>query len=71
MRVPAWAFDERFLVHRLRATSLAGTAGGILAMLLFARHFYADHVWSWELLSIGLTMAVVKWTLMFWYRATN
>jgi hypothetical protein len=71
MRVLAWAFDERFLVHRLRATSIAGIAGGALAMLLFAWHFYADHVWSWELLSIGLTMAAVKWILMLWYRFTN
>lgn len=60
--------DERFLMHRLRSTSIGGIAGGILAMGLFAYRFYHDHVWSWELLSIGLTMAAVKWGLMLWFR---
>ena len=71
MRFLAWAFDERFLTHRLRSTSIAGVAGGTLAMLLFAWHYYVDHVWSWELLAIGLTIAVVKWIVMLWYRLTN
>jgi len=71
MRFLAWAFDERFLAHRLRATSIAGIAGGGLAMLLFAWHFYVDHVWSWELLAIGVTIAAVKWIVMLWYRLTN
>lgn len=60
--------DERFLMHRLRSTSIGGIAAGTLAMLLFAYHFYHDHVWDWELLSIGLTMAVVKWGVMLWFR---
>ena len=60
--------DERFLMHRLRSTSIGGIAGGILAMGLFAYHFYHDHVWNWELLSIGLTIAAVKWGLMLWFR---
>lgn len=60
--------DERFLMHRLRSTSIGGIAAGTLALALFAYHFYHDHVWSWELLSIGLTMAVVKWGLMLWFR---
>ena len=73
MKVPLieMRFDERFLMHRLRSTSAGGIAGGVLAMALFAYHSYADHVWSWELLSIGLTMAVVKWSVMIWYRATD
>jgi hypothetical protein len=71
MRILAWVFDERFLVHRLRATSIAGLCGGVVAMVLFAWHYYADHVWTWELLSVGLTMAAVKWAVMLWYRFTN
>jgi hypothetical protein len=63
--------DERFLVHRLKATSIAAIAGGVLAMGLFAYHFWADHVWSWELFSIGAVMAVVKQGLMAWYRHKN
>ena len=60
--------DERFLMHRLKATSIASLVGGILAMALFAYHNWVDHVWNWELLSIGITMAVVKQGLMLFYR---
>lgn len=60
--------DERFLIHRLRATSLASIAGVTLTMGFFVYHWIHDHVWSWELFSIGLTMAVVKQGLMIYYR---
>ncbi|MGE5176704.1 MAG: hypothetical protein ACM3JJ_10055 [Hyphomicrobiales bacterium] len=63
--------DERFLMHRLRATSLAAIAGGVLAMGLFAYHVWVDHVWDWELFAIGAVMAVVKQGFMAWYRAKN
>jgi len=66
-----WIMDERFLMHRLRSTSIAGVAGGTLAMLLFAWHFYVQHVWSWDLLAVGVTIVLVKWTVMLWYRLTN
>jgi hypothetical protein len=60
-------FDERFLLHRLRSTSIGGIAGGILAVGFFAYRFYFQHVWSWDMLAIALTMAAVKWIMMFWY----
>lgn len=63
--------DERFLKHRLWATSIAGTAGGIVAVGLFIYHLLADDVWNWELLAIGITMAAVKLILMTWYRLTR
>ena len=63
--------DERFLEHRLRSTSIAGIAGGVLAAGLFAYHCYVDHVWKWELLAIAATMAVVKQGLMLFYRLTK
>jgi hypothetical protein len=63
--------DERFLMHRLRSTSAGGVAGGTLAMLLFAFQFYRNHVWRWDLLSVGLTMVVVKLSLLFWYRRNH
>ena len=63
--------DERFLTHRLRATSRAGVTAGTLAMLLFAYHFYIDHVWNWELFAIGATMAAVKVAHMIWYHFTD
>ena len=63
--------DERFLEHRRRSTSLAGIAGGVVATLLFAYHYYVDHVWKWELLAIALTVIVVKYALLLFYRLTN
>ena len=63
--------DERFVMHRLRSTSVASIAGVGVAMSLFLYHWLRDHVWGWELLSIGLTMAVVKQGMMAWYRFTN
>lgn len=73
MKVPILGItiDERFLVHRLRSTSLGGIAGGVLAMSLFAWRCYFDHVWSWDLLAVGVTIVVVKWTLLLWYRLTD
>ena len=63
--------DERFLMHRLRSTSIACVAGGSVAMGLFLYHDLVDHFWSWELLSIGITMAAVKQGFMLWYRFTD
>lgn len=65
------SIDERFLMHRLRSTSISGIAAGILAMLLFAYRYYHDHVWNWDLFSVGLTMAVLKIALMTYYRLTD
>lgn len=61
-------FDERFLMHRLRSTSIAGVAAGTLAVLLWFYHYVHDHRWDWELLAIGITMAVIKQGLMMYYR---
>ena len=63
--------DERFLTHRLRSTSAAGIVGGALAMGLFAYRYYVDHVWSSDLLAVGVTIAAVKVALMIWYRLTD
>ena len=65
------AIDERFLMHRLKSTSIAGVTAGVVAMGLFAYRYYSDHVWSWDLLAVGLTMAAVKWGLMLWFHLTD
>ncbi len=65
------ALDERFFTHRLRSTSIAGVLGTLLAIALFAYRFYADHVWSWDLLAVALTAVVAKVALMIWYRLTD
>jgi hypothetical protein len=63
--------DERFFMHRLRSTSIAGVTGAILAIALFAYHFYVDHAWNWDLFAVAATVVVVKVGLMTWYSLTD
>jgi hypothetical protein len=65
------AIDERFLTHRLRSTSIAGVIGGVTATGLFAWRYYVDHFWSWDLLAVALTIAVIKVAVMAWYLWTD
>ena len=60
--------DERFLMHRLKSTSLAGVVGGVTAVGLFAWRYYVDHVWSWDLFAVAATIVAVKLAAMAWYR---
>jgi len=73
MRIPILGItiDERFLDHRRRSTSLGGIAGGVLAMGLFTWRYYVDHVVSWDLLAVGVTIVVVKLLVLTWYRMTD
>ena len=63
--------DERLLMHRLRATSIGGIAAGTVATLLWFYRFTFDHHFSWDLLAVPLTMIVVKWSLMLYFRSTD
>jgi len=60
--------DERFLMHRLKSTSLAGVIGALTAIGLFAYNYYGKGVWRWDLFAIAATVAVVKVAAMVWYR---
>ena len=60
-------FDERFLEHRRRSTSLAGVSCAVVAIVLFAYRYYFNHVWSWDLLAVVLANVLVKLALMTWY----
>ena len=72
MSLPLPAFvDERFLKHRLRATSNAGITSSVLALLLFMYRYYHDHVFSRDLLAVGVAFVIVKYSLLFWYRRTD
>ena len=62
----ARVFDERFLHHRLRSTSLAGIAGACVAGGCFLWSYYVDHVLRRDLFAVILTMVAVKWALMAW-----
>lgn len=73
MRIPLLGalVDERFLNHRLRSTSVAGIAGGVAALGLFAYRYYHDHFWSWDLFIVGVTIVLVKLAVLTWYRLTD
>jgi hypothetical protein len=72
MNLPLPAFvDERFLTHRLRSTSNAGILSAVLALLLFMYRYYHDHVFSHDLLAVGVMFVAVKYTLLLWYRRTD
>jgi hypothetical protein len=60
--------DERFLMHRLKSTSLAGIVGALVAVGLWSYRYYIDHVWSWDLFVVVTTVVVVKVAAMAWYR---
>jgi hypothetical protein len=70
MTLPAFV-DERFLTHRLRATSTAGITCAVLAILLAFYRYYHDHVISRDLVALALTFLLVKYALFFWYRRTD
>lgn len=63
--------DERFFEYRRRSTSAAGIIGGTVAVLLFAYRFFVDHLWSWDLFAIAMTVIGVKLALMAWYYIRN
>ena len=60
--------DERFLMHRLRSSSLAGIVGGTLAGVLFLCHLYLDRRTDWDLFAVLATIVVVKLALMIYFR---
>jgi hypothetical protein len=69
MKVPILGtLDERFFLHRLRSTSIGGLTAILLAAALFFYHLFTDHAIQWELFAIIATAAVVKLSLLTWYR---
>ncbi|MFH1278786.1 MAG: hypothetical protein ABIK65_10455 [Candidatus Eisenbacteria bacterium] len=60
--------DERFLMHRLKSTSLAGVVGGVSLGLWFAYLYYIKHEARWDLFVILLIMAAIKLGAMVYYR---
>ena len=71
MNVPILgAIDERFLMHRLRSTSIGGLAATLLAAGFFFYNLY-HHVIRWDLFAIVATAALVKMGVLIWYRMTN
>ena len=72
MSLPTPGFvDERFLKHRLRATSYAGMLAAATAVLIAFYRFVTDRVISRDLLFVALLFIVVKYVLFLWYRRTD
>lgn len=63
--------DERYLMHRLRAASLAAVAGALVASGLFVYYWFADQTTRWDLLAVAIVMALVKVGALAWYRMTD
>ncbi len=59
--------DERFLTYRRRAQRVAGLTAFIVADVLFAYRYFVNHVRSWDLLAVVMTVAVVYIVLIVWY----
>ena len=59
--------DERFLDRRRRSTAIGGLAGAIVAVGLFEYRYFVNHIWSWDLFAVAVTIAGVKMSLMLWY----
>ena len=63
--------DERFLMHRLKSTSLAGVIGALVAAGLWAWNYYGNHVFRWDLFAVVATMAAIKISAMLWFHFTD
>jgi hypothetical protein len=63
--------DERFWSHRQRSTSVAGIVSGVASICLFYYRFVHDHVFSWDLLAIGVLFVAVKMGFMAYYALTD
>ena len=73
MKLPILGFevDERFLMHRLKSSSIAGIVGAVVVIILWSYRFYIDHVWSWDLFAVAITIVGVKLAAMAWYRVRH
>ena len=60
-------FDERFLAHRQRSTSVAGMLCAAGAIVLFEYRYFVNHVANWDLAAVGVSFVVIKMSLMAWY----
>ncbi len=60
--------DERFVLHRYKATSHAAVVGGVLLGGLFLYDFLARDVLRWDIAIVMAAMAVTKLGVLAWYR---
>ncbi len=63
--------DERFMSHRRRAQRAAGLIGFIVADAFFGYRYFVNHILSWDLLAVVLTVTGVYPVLITWYLFTE
>ena len=72
MKLPTvGTIDERFLMHRLRSTSMGGLAAVVVTGGFFFYALWAKNVIRWDLFAIIATAAIVKLAVLIWYRFTD
>ena len=64
-------FDERFMRHRQRSTSIAGMVGVLVAGALFFDQLLLRDTIDWRLFAVIATVALVKVSLVVYYRITD
>jgi hypothetical protein len=63
--------DERFLSHRLRASSFAGIAVALLALVIFEYRLIRYGRWDWDLALIAVVFVVLKMAAFLWFRTRD
>ncbi len=63
--------DERFLNYRRRAQRIGGLIGFIVADVLWGYRFLVNHIKSWDLLAVVLSVTVAYIVLIVWYLITE
>ncbi|NQT27768.1 hypothetical protein HQ585_20595 [candidate division KSB1 bacterium] len=63
--------DERYFIHRLKSTSLAGIVAAVLMGASCLYQLYVKGVFRYDLFGILIIMAAVKLGAMFYFRRTN
>ena len=63
--------DERFIMHRYKATRLAIFVGVVIMGALFFREYIINRTIRYDLFVTMLAMAVAKVGAMIYYRRTN
>jgi hypothetical protein len=63
--------DERFVMHRYKATRAAVVVGMVLMFVFFTYGYIADSTIRWDFLIVMAAMAVAKVAVMLYFRRTN
>ena len=63
--------DERYLMHRLRSTSIAGIVGAVAIGSWILYQFYVKDIFRWDLFVILMIIGLVKIGAMIYYRRTD